>query len=397
MPTTTADVIVVGLGAHGSSAACHLARRGLKVIAFDTHRPPHTFGSSHGGTRIIRQFYGEGAFYVPLIKRAYELWEDLERRSGEDIMRITGGISIADTRGRTLSAILTNAKPHNIPLELLSPDEIRRRFPVLRPHEHMQGAFDPRAGGLFPEKAVAAHLSEAQKAGADLHFNERITKWRPDRAGHSVQVETASGSYSAAQLVFAAGAWLPELVSKLSLPMRIERQVLYWFAPRANAAAFKPEKMGNHSWEFEPFHYLYAQPDYGEGVKVAIHHDGADANPDTIDRKVKPKEEQAIRAQLERYVPDLNGRLLKSAVCMYTDTPDYHFLIDFHPGHKNILLISPCSGHGFKFSSVTGEIVADMVTKGRSNFDLSNFNVQRLLTPESQAACPPERRPDMVR
>ena len=397
MPTTTADVIIVGLGAHGSSAACHLARRGLKVIGFDTHHPPHSLGSSHGGTRIIRNFYGEGPFYVPLIRRAYELWQDLEQRSGESVMRITGGISIGDNRGRTLKAILDNSKPFNVPLEVLSADEIRRRFPVLRPHEHMQGAFDPGAGGLFPEKAIAAHLSEAQKAGAELHFDEPVLKWRPDRHGGSVQVETKSGTFEAAKLVFTAGAWLPELVSKLRLPMRIERQILFWFEPRANSAAFRPENMGNHSWEFEPWHFMYAQPDYGEGVKVAIHHDGADANPDTIDRVVKPEEEQALRAQLERYVPDLNGRLLKSAVCMYTDTPDYHFLIDFHPGHKNILLVSPCSGHGFKFSSVTGEIVADMVTEGGSKFDLSPFNVQRLLTPESQAACPPERRPDMVR
>lgn len=391
--TTTADVIVVGLGAHGSSAACHLARRGLKVIGFDTHRPPHTLGSSHGGTRIIRQAYSEGTFYVPLMLRSYELWEDLQERTGKELMRITGGLSIGDTRGKGTAGIRASAAEYDLPIEVLSPEQIHQRFPVLHPNEHMEATFDPRAGGLFPEESVQAHLDEAIKAGADLRFDEPITRWRPDREGGTVQVETKSGTFEAKQLVFTAGAWLPELVSKLKLPMWIERQVLFWLEPRANADAFKPENMGNHGWEYEPAHSFYAQPNYGEGVKVALHHDGRSSHPDTLDRVVTAEDESALREQVERYVPDLNGKLLNSAVCMYTDTPDLHFLIDRHPGHKNILLISPCSGHGFKFSAVMGEIVADMVTEGQSKFDLSHFGVERLLSEESQAVCPPERRP----
>lgn len=394
--TTTADVIVVGLGAHGSSVACHLARRGLKVIGFDTHHPPHTFGSSHGGSRIIRQAYSEGSFYVPLMLRAYELWEELQERSGEELMRITGGLSIGDTRGNGTAGIRASAAEYDLPIEVLTSQQVNERFPVLHPNEHMEATFDPRSGGLFPEAAVQAHLDEAIKAGADLRFDEPVTRWRPDREGGSVQIETKSGTFEAKQLVFTAGAWLPELVSKLKLPMWIERQVLFWLEPRANGEAFKPENMGNHGWEYEPGHSFYAQPDYGEGVKVALHHDGRSSNPDTLDRVVTAEDESALRAQVERYVPDLNGKLLNSAVCMYTDTPDLKFLVDFHPGHKNILLISPCSGHGFKFSAVMGEIVADMVTEGRSKFDLSEFGVERLLSEESQAACPPERRPYAV-
>lgn len=391
--TTIADVIVVGLGAHGSSAAYHLAKRGLKVIGFDTHRPPHTFGSSHGGTRIIRQAYSEGTFYVPLMQRSYELWEELQQRCGKQVYSITGGVSIGDTRGKGTRGIQESARLYDLPIELLSPAEITSRFPLLKPHTDMEGAFDPRAGAIFPEIAVQAHLDEAVKAGAELHFDEPVTSWRPDRHGGNVTIQAKSGTFEARQLVFTAGAWLPELVSKLKLPMWIERQVLFWFEPRANADAFRPENMGNHSWEYEPGHAFYAQPDYGDGVKVALHHDGLSANPDQLDRVVSASDENALREQLERFIPDLNGKLLNSAVCMYTDTPDLHFLIDFHPGHRNILLISPCSGHGFKFSAVTGEIVADMVTEGRSKFDLSPFNVQRLLTEESQAACPPEKRP----
>lgn len=384
---------MIGLGAHGSSAACHLARRGLKVIGFDTHHPPHTLGSSHGGSRIIRQAYSEGPFYVPLMLRSYELWEDLQARAGSEIFRITGGVSIGDTRGKGTAGIRKSAELFNLPIDILTPEQIHERFPVLHPHENMEGTFDPRSGGIFPEKAVQAHLDEAIKAGADLRFDEPVTRWRPDRNGGNVQVETKSGTFEAKQLVFTAGAWLPELVSKLKLPMWIERQVLFWLEPRAKAEAFKPESMGNHGWEYEPGHSFYAQPDYGDGVKVALHHDGASSHPDRLDRVVTAEDERALREQVERYVPDLNGRLLNSAVCMYTDTPDLHFLIDFHPGHKNILLISPCSGHGFKFSAVIGEIVADMVAEGRSKFDLSNFGVERLLSEESQAACPPERRP----
>ncbi len=391
--TTTADVIVVGLGAHGSSIACHLARRGLKVIGFDSHHPPHTFGSSHGGSRIIREAYSEGEFYVPLVKRSYELFEDLQERTGREVIRITGGISIADRRGKGLSGIRASAAAHGSPIEYLEPEQVTERFPVLHPHEHMEAAFDPRAGAVFPEVAIQGHLDEAVKAGADLRFDEPVTKWRPDRAGNSVQVETKSGTFEAKQLVFAAGAWLPELVSKLRLPMWIERQVLFWFEPKANAEAFRPENIGNHAWEYEPGHSFYAQPDFGEGVKVALHHDGSASDPDRLDRRVSGEDEAALRTQIERYVPDLNGKLLNSAVCMYTDTPDLNFLIDFHPGHRNIVLASPCSGHGFKFSAVMGEIVADMVTEGQSRFDLSQFGVERLLSEESQAACPPEKRP----
>jgi sarcosine oxidase len=390
---TKADVIVVGLGAHGSSAACHLARRGLKVIGFDTHRPPHMLGSSHGGSRIIRQAYSEGPFYVPLMLRSYELWEDLQERTGSELFRITGGLWIGDTLGKGTAGIRKSAEQYDLPIDVLTPEQVHERFPVLHPNEHMEATFDPRAGGISPEKAVQAHLDEAIKAGADLHFDEPVTRWRPDRDGGIVQVETGLGTFEAKQLVFTAGAWLPELVSKLKLPIWIERQVLFWLEPRANADAFKPESMGNHGWEYEPGHSFYAQPDYGEGVKVALHHDGAASHPDRLDREVTAEDERALREQIERYVPDLNGRLLNSAACMYTDTPDLHFLIDFHPGHKNILLVSPCSGHGFKFSAVMGEIVADMVTEGRSKFDLSQFGVQRLLRDESQAACPPERRP----
>ncbi len=394
--TTTADVIVVGLGAHGSSAACHLARRGLKVIGFDTHRPPHTLGSSHGGGRIIRQAYTEGSFYVPLMLRSYELWDDLQERTGNRLMQITGGLAIGDKRGKGVTGYVQSAAEYDLPIEVLNSDEIHERFPVLHPHEHMEATYDPRAGVLFPENGVQGHLEEAIKAGTDLRFDEPVTRWRPDREGGSVQVETKSGTFEAKQLVFTAGAWLPELVSKLKLPMWIERQVLFWFEPRANADAFLPENLGNHGWEYEPGHSFYAQPNYGEGVKVALHHDGRASDPDALDRVVTSEDENALREQMERYVPDLNGKLLNSSVCMYTDTPDLHFLIDFHPGHKNILLISPCSGHGFKFSAVMGEIVADMVTEGKSKFDLSNFGVERLLSEESQAACPPERRPYSV-
>ena len=288
---------MVGLGAHGSSAACHLARRGLKVIGFDTHHPPHTLGSSHGGTRIIRQAYSEGPFYVPLVQRAYELWDDLQDRSGTELIRITGGLTVGDTRGDGVGGLKASAAEDDLPLEVLDPDQVRERFPMLRPNEHMEATFDPQSGALFPERGIQAHLDEAKKAGADLRFDEPVIRWRPDREGASVQVETKSGTFEAGQLVFTAGAWLPELVSKLKLPMWVERQVLFWFEPRANADAFRPENIGNVGWEHTPGHSFYFQPDYGDGVKAGMHHDGPSSNPDELNREVSVDDEAALREQ----------------------------------------------------------------------------------------------------
>ena len=392
MGTKSADVIVVGLGAHGSAAAWQLAKRGVSVIGFDAFTPPHTLGSSHGDTRVIRQIYAEHPDYVPIMLRGYEVWRELEanlaeRGKPEELLRIVGGLTVGRPEGSGISGVKRSAEAHGMDLEILEPAEIRRRWPQFQPRDEMIGAFDSMSGVLFPEKCVAAHLSSAINDGAELHYNEPVRRWHPD--GEGVRVFTDHGEYTADQIVFSAGAWNPGFLSKLRLPLRLERQVLFWFEPASSADLFDPENSPNHSWEYKPGSSLYCQPDFGGGVKTAFHHDGEMFDePTELDRAVREEDERSLRHAISDIIPQLNGRVVKSAVCLYTDTPDRHFLLDWHPGHKNVIICSPCSGHGFKFAAVVGEIVADMATKGDSGYDMSLFSIDRLLSEESQAQCP---------
>ncbi len=387
-----ADVIIVGLGAHGSSSVWQLAKRGVGVIGFDAFTPPHTLGSSHGDTRVIRQIYAEHPDYVPIMLRGYEIWRELEetiaeRGEAEELLRIVGGLTVGRAESDNIKGVKRAAEAHDMDLEILDAAEIRRRWPQFQPRDDMIGGFDPMSGVLFPEKCVAAHLDSAVHEGADLHYNEPVRSWHPD--GEGVRVFTDHGEYTADQIVFSAGAWNPGFVSKLKLPLRLERQVLFWFEPASSPELFQPENCPNHSWEYKSGYGLYVQPDFGGGVKTAFHHGGEMFDdPVDLDRAVREEDERSLRHAISPILPQLNGRKLRSAVCLYTDTPDYHFLLDWHPGHKNVIICSPCSGHGFKFSAVMGEIVADMVTKGTTGYDTPLFGIQRLLSEDSQSQCP---------
>ena len=392
MGNKSADVIVVGLGAHGSASSWQLAKRGVSVIGFDAYTPPHTLGSSHGDTRIIREVYAEHPDYVPMMMRSYEIWRELEQAASDDgdaieLMRIVGGLSVGRPEGNSIRGVQRSAKEYDLELEILDPGEIRARWPQFQPRDNMIGAYDSRAGVLFPERCVATHLQQAEHEGADLHYNEPVRRWHPD--GDGVRVLTDRGEYTADQIVFSAGAWNSSFVSKLQLPLRLERQVLFWFEPAGSAELFSPEQCPNHSWEYTPGKGLYVQPDFGGGVKTAFHHNGEMFDdPANLDRTVRESDERNLRNAISDILPQLNGRVLRSAVCLYTDTPDYHFLLDWHPGHRNVIICSPCSGHGFKFSSVIGEIVADMATKGELGYDTPLFSIERLLSEDSQDSCP---------
>ena len=391
MGNNCADVIVVGLGAHGSASAWQLAKRGLNVIGFDAYSPPHVLGSSHGDTRVIRAVYAEHPDYVPIILRGYEIWRELEAAVADDgesieLLRIVGGLTVGRHECDSIKNIRLAAKEHNMKLEILDPSELRRQWPQFKPRDNTIGAFDSQSGVLFPEKCVTAHLNQASRQGADLHYNEPVRRWHPD--GEGVRVFTDSGEYTADQIVFSAGAWNPSFVSKLKLPLRLERQVLFWFEPVSNPELFQPENSPNHSWEWSPGKNIYSQPDFGSGVKTAFHHNGETFdNPVDLDRTVRESDEKSLRTAFVDIIPHLNGRILKSTVCLYTNTPDYHFLLDWHPGHRNVIICSPCSGHGFKFSAVIGEIVADMVTKGEFGYDTPLFGIERLLSDASQSQC----------
>ncbi len=365
------DVIVVGLGAMGSAAAFHLAQQGRRVLGLDRFRPPHSLGSSHGQTRIIREAYFEHPLYVPLVQRAYELWNELERLSGRKLLRITGGLMIGRPDGVLVRGARASAEQHRLPHELLTCADVSARFPALRPADDMVALWEPRAGILFPEACVGAHLTLAQTHGATLRYDERVTGWRSD--GDGVRVRTDRGEYLAGKLLLTAGAWIPALVPDLNLPLSIERQVLCWFTPRSDPAIFEPARCPIHLWESAPGEFFYGFPDLGDGVKLALHHAGEIADPDRLRRDVSDSEVSAVRALARRFVPDADGPLRTTEVCMYTNTLDEHFWIDRHPDLPQVLIASPCSGHGFKFSSVIGEVLADLLIKERSGFDLTPF------------------------
>lgn len=351
----------------GSAAAYYLAKRGARVLGLDRFRPPHAFGSSHGQTRIIREAYFEHPAYVPLVQRAYELWHELERAAETQLFLKTGGLMIGGHDGVVAGGARISAQQHQLPFEELSAREIHKRFPALRPAEHMVGILEPRAGILFPEKCIAAHLGQA--ARVQLNYGEQVVRWKTDGAG--VEVATDKDTYATGKLVLSAGSWMTQLVPEL--PLVVERQVLFWFAA-TQPEVFQPKRCPIHLWEHSPGKYFYGFPDVGNGVKIAGHHEGEITHPDRINRTVFPSEVAEIHRVVSPYLPSLTSRCLESVVCMYTNTPDGHFLIDRHPAHEQVLLVSPCSGHGFKFSSAIGEVVADLVVDGRSKFDLSFFS-----------------------
>ena len=354
----------------GSAVACQLARRGGRVLGLDRFAPPHALGSSHGQTRIIREAYFEHPAYVPLVRRAYELWAELEGQTGRALFRQTGGLMIGRPDSAVVAGAKRSAKEHSLQHEVLSAAEVRCRFPALQPCDGMIAVWEPRAGILFPEICIEAHLTMARKQGADLRSDEPALSWEDD--GGAVRVITSKGAYHAGQLVLTAGSWIQSLLRDLKLPLAVERQVQFWFEPK-HPVHFQPERCPIHIWEHEPGRFFYGFPDLGDGVKVARHHEGAIINPDSINREVGPEEVEAMRAFVRQFLPEADGPLRATVVCMYTNTPDGHFFIDWHPAHPQVLIASPCSGHGFKFSTVIGEVMADLLTAGQSRFDLSLF------------------------
>jgi sarcosine oxidase len=383
---TTADAIVVGLGALGSAVAHYLAAEGARVIGLDRFAPPHDQGSSHGATRITRLAIGEGEEYVPVVQRSHELWRALEAQLGETLMTTTGGLVIAsaasDRRAyhgkagffdRTVAA----ARRFGIAHEELDGAELRRRFPAFTPRDDERGYWERDAGLLRPERCVAAQLQAARAHGADLrygHVVERIDGL-PGAAGATVV--TNQGRLSAARVVIAAGAWLPTLL-KPSLATRfvVQRQVLHWFAaaePALFAASVCPVFIWIHGAEGAAF-YGFPQADGFDGVKIATEQTERTTTADSIDRVVTAAEtlhtfEAHIRGRLRGVTP----RSVRDATCLYTTTADGRFVIDRHPESPNVTVVSACSGHGFKHSAALGEAIADCVLGRVPHFDLTSF------------------------
>ncbi|MCA1688482.1 MAG: N-methyl-L-tryptophan oxidase [Actinobacteria bacterium] len=373
------DAIVAGLGGMGSATAYRLAGRGKRVLGLERYSPAHDRGSSHGRSRIIRQAYFEDPAYVPLLLRAYELWEQLERDTGEEFMTLTGGLMIGRREDELVSGSVRCAEEHGLPYELLDAGEIKDRFPVFSPDPETVALYEERAGFVRPEETVKAHLARANALGADLRFEEPVVSWKA--SGDGVRVETHGGSYEAERLVISPGAWAPQLLADLGLPLEVERQVMYWFEPTGGLEPFLPDRFPIFIWEPDDGNMFYAFPAQNDdrGVKVAFFRaGGVPTTPETIDREVYQEEIDFIRGYLAEYVPELAGRCLDARVCMYTNTPDLHFVISLHPEHEQVTIACGFSGHGYKFCSVVGEILTDLTIEGSTCHPIDLFSPARL-------------------
>lgn len=387
----TFDVIVVGLGAAGSSAAMHLARRGLRVLGLEQFDIPTTLGSSGGITRLIRLCYFEHGDYVPLLHRAYELWRELERDSSRRLLFVTGGVYAGRPDGELVAGSLAAARLHGLAHESIDRAELRRRWPQLRVPEDHVALVEPATGFVLCEQAVAAHAELALRAGAELRAHEPALRWSID--GHGVQVQTAHDTYAAARLLLTTGAWTSQLAPALGWPLTPTRQVTAWVWPRrpelfemptddaataANASARLP------CWAVEHagggLHYGFPMSRGGEtglGLKIGLHQRMATVDPNVVDRLPQPADDATVRTFLRTTLPDADGPLLSLKVCLYMNAPDGHFVIDRHPGLEQVIVASPCSGHGFKFAPVIGEALADLVERGQTRHPVGFLGAHR--------------------
>jgi sarcosine oxidase len=371
---TPFDVIVLGLGAMGSATAYHLARNGHRVLGLDANARGHKNGSSHGTTRIIREAYFEAPEYVPLVQRAYALWRELEAESGRDLLMITGGLNIGTPESEFVSGARMSAQLHHLPYEELSNTEVAARFPGFRLPEGIVAIYEPNAGILDPEGCVFAHLDLAVRHGATIHHDEPARRWSAE--GDGVRVETDRGTYTAARLVITAGPWASAVLADLGLPLRVQRIVNVHFAP-TESELFVPERCPVYLMQVPEGDYYGFPALPGEGVKIGRHDIGEVCTPETIRRDIDPEEIAMLRDVLDRYLPGAAGEVLRTLTCMYTNTPDRHFVLDRHPMHDTVVYGCGFSGHGFKFASAIGEVMADLAMDGATRHDIAFLSAAR--------------------
>ena len=385
---TSYDVIVIGLGAVGAATTYQLAKAGARVLGIDRYAPPHAFGSSHGETRITRLACGEGLEYTAFARRSHAIWRDLERATGETLLTQNGLLVISGPGERAaahgkedfLNSTAAIARANDVPHERLDDAAIRRRFPAFAVADGDEAYFEPEAGFLFPERCVAVQIEAARRLGATLHTGETVTSFTSEAGG--VRVVTDNGEYRAGRLVIAAGPWLPQLVPDLAPLLTVRRQVLVWFrvAPEADRAHFLPERFPVFYWQVPREQAIYGFPSIdGRTLKIATEQYKTTTTPETVARDASPEEiAEVYRDYVAPFFPGITGACVRSAVCLYTCTDDTRFIVDALPGHDNVVVASPCSGHGFKHSAAIGQAIAERAL-GRSGgmLDLAAFRLPR--------------------
>ena len=370
------DVIVIGIGGMGSSTLYELARRGKRVLGIERYDIGHSMGSSHGETRMIRLAYFEGQSYVPMVLRAHRLWQDLGKRFNTSLMETTGTLDIIEPGLDIVERGEAACKRFDLPYELLDAEAIMRRHPAFKLPKDYNGLFQPDGGFVMSERAIMTLTAAAIDLGAELHPRERVIDVEPLQSG-GVRVKTDAGVYEAGSVVLSPGPWITKFIPALEGIAKPYRQVFGWFRPlkpelfsRAQFPSFTLKIPEGHYYGF-PLHRL-------PGLKVGGPHHGRElCDPDTLIRENRPKDEVGLRDCLSRYLPDAMGPALSIKVCIYTMTPDEDFIIDHLPGAPQVVIASPCSGHGFKFVSVMGEILADLSQGKKPPYDLSPFRLDR--------------------
>ena len=382
----TWDVIVIGLGAVGSAALYQLAKRGVKALGIDRFQPPHDRGSSHGDTRITRLALGEGPQYVQFAKRSHEIWRELEAQTGSTLFREVGGLFFgsAQNHGQAhgsadfLQTTIDVAREHGIRHEVLDADAMRERFSQFHFRDDERGCLEHTAGFVHPEACIAAQLEVAGRLGAQVRTDDQVLHW--SNAGGAVEVKTERASHVAGQLIVTAGAWLPRLVPELGRVARVFRQVLFWFEPDGPHETFAPERLPVYirvpDAGTNMFYGFPAIDGAGRGLKIAGEQFDQITAPDAANNEIGAPEKAAMHVVASPHLR-ITPRCVRTVVCKYTVTPDFHFVIDRAPGNERVWFASACSGHGFKHSAAVGEALAEMVTKGQTGFDLAPFGLAR--------------------
>ncbi|HTV92702.1 MAG TPA: N-methyl-L-tryptophan oxidase [Verrucomicrobiae bacterium] len=370
------DVVVLGLGGMGSAVAAHAARRGLRVAGFEQFPLVHERGSSTGRTRIIRKAYFEDAAYVPLLERAYTLWRELEERSQTALLDLFGVLMLGQPDSVTVAGVTKAAAAYDIAIEHLDAAQLRVRYPRIDAEANEVGVFEPDAGVVFPERAIATHLNDARDAGAALYDEVRIRGY--ERTGDRIRIHfDGDEPVSAARVAVCGGAWTNDLLPHLQLPLRVQRNVQYWFAPSLPCG---PQELPAFFLERASLRApLYAIPDLGDGFKVAFHGYGETTRADDLDREVRTGEIEAMRETLAKLMPDTTMTLRDAAACMYTLTPDGNFAIGRDPQNPNVVIACGFSGHGFKFVPAIGEIVTQLLLGEAPRLDIGFLGLERLI------------------